>query len=133
MPFELPIRVYYEDTDAGGIVYHANYLSYFERARTELLRELGFEQDELMAQGIAFVVKQLTVDYHHPAKFNDSLKVQTQISQLRRASLGFAQEIFCSQGNLICSGNVQVVCIAHESKRAVVMPDHLLKELKGAR
>ena len=122
-----------KDTDAGGIVYHANYLKFFERARTELLRSLGFEQDALMAQGIAFVVKHIGLDFHLPSKFNDLLSIVSEISGLKRASVTFKQEIFDSQGNLLCQAEVVVVCVDHSAMKAVAMPENVLKEFKRAR
>ena len=78
-PFRLAVRVYYEDTDAGGVVYYANYLRFLERARTECLRSLGFEQSELMAQGIAFAVRSLSAEYLKPARLDDELVVVSTI------------------------------------------------------
>ena len=74
--FQFPVRVYYEDTDAGGIVYHANYLKFLERARTEWLRSLGIEQDVWLAQSIAFVVRHMDIDFRHAARFNQQLVIQ---------------------------------------------------------
>ncbi|WP_340676517.1 YbgC/FadM family acyl-CoA thioesterase, partial [Paraglaciecola sp.] len=73
-----PIRVYYEDTDAGGIVYYANYLKFFERARTEWLRCLGIEQDELLERSVGFVVKRVEMDNHAPARFNQLLCIESE-------------------------------------------------------
>lgn len=86
----LNIRVYYEDTDSGGVVYYVNYLKFIERERSEFLRELGFEQDQLMHhQAIIFAVKSLSAEYLFPAKFNDLLTVHTEIEKSRHASLFF--------------------------------------------
>ncbi len=94
MEFIWPVRVYYEDTDSGGVVYYANYLKFMERARTEWLRQLGFEQDELLEkEGILFAVRRVSVDYLRPARFNDELLVSASISKQGRASLTFQQEI----------------------------------------
>ena len=85
-PFILPVRIYYEDTDAGGVVYHSNYLNFFERARTEMLRDLGFEQNELREQsGVIFAVRTMQIEYLRPAKFNDLVHVSAAISQLKKA------------------------------------------------
>lgn len=98
-PFILPLRVYYEDTDAGGVVYHSNYLNFMERARTELLRELGYDQDVLNTQlGILFVVHSLQLDYLKPARFNEQLQVRTSVTKLARASVVFQQDIW--RGNV---------------------------------
>ena len=91
--FQFPVRVYYEDTDAGGIVYHANYLKFLERARTEWLRSLGIEQDVWLEQSIAFVVRHMDIDFRHAARFNQQLLVTNRIADLKRASVVFAQQI----------------------------------------
>ena len=78
--FIWPVRVYYEDTDAGGVVFYANYLKFFERARTEMLRAAGFEQDELIAnEGVIFVVRAVQVDYLSPARFNEQINVSAEV------------------------------------------------------
>ncbi len=92
--FVWPVRVYYEDTDSGGVVYYANYLKFMERARTEWLRGRGFEQDALLhEQRLMFAVRSLTVDYHRPARFNDLLLVRSAVVQAGGASLVFEQII----------------------------------------
>ncbi|SDF24274.1 MULTISPECIES: tol-pal system-associated acyl-CoA thioesterase [Thalassobaculum] len=93
-PFRFPVRVYYEDTDAGGVVYHANYLRYAERARTEFLRAGGVEQREMREQeDFAFVVRRCTVDYRAPAVLDDALEVVTRITGVRGAALEAVQEV----------------------------------------
>ena len=93
-PFRFPVRVYYEDTDAGGVVYHANYLRYAERARTEFLRARGVEQREMReAEDFAFVVRRCTVDYRAPAVLDDALEVITRITGIRGAALEAVQEV----------------------------------------
>ena len=93
--FVLPLRVYYEDTDAGGVVYHSNYLNFMERARTELLRDLGYDQDVLRAQlGILFVVRSMQLDYLKAARFNELLQVTTSVAKMARASVIFQQDIW---------------------------------------
>ncbi len=92
--FVWPIRIYYEDTDAGGLVYHANYLKFMERARSEWLRSLGYEQDTLIKQqGILFAVRSAALDYYKPALFNDLLHAGVSVRQLRHASITFEQLI----------------------------------------
>ena len=93
-PFRYPVRVYYEDTDAGGVVYHANYLRFAERARTEFLRVLGIEQREMReTDDFAFVVRRCTVDYRAPAVLDDALEVVTRITAIRGAALEAVQEV----------------------------------------
>lgn len=93
--FFWPVRVYYEDTDSGGVVYYANYLKFMERARTELLRSIGFQQDQLQQEmGILFAVASANIQYKKPARFNDELNVVTSITALGRASIRFKQSIY---------------------------------------
>ena len=109
--FSVPIRVYYEDTDAGNVVYYANYLKFMERARTEWLRELGFEQDELSRRdGVLFAVRSARVEFLKPARFNDLLRATLQVSRRGKASITFAQEIRRDELTL-CEGEVKVACL----------------------
>jgi acyl-CoA thioester hydrolase len=126
--FSWPIRVYYEDTDSGGVVYYANYLKFMERARTEFLRNSGFEQNQLkQEQGILFAVHSLSIQYIKPAVFNDELMVTTKIINPGRASLTFKQSIErLSERNLICDAEVKVVCLDAEKFSPVAMPKEIL-------
>ncbi|SCZ50113.1 tol-pal system-associated acyl-CoA thioesterase [Thiohalomonas denitrificans] len=109
--FVFPVRVYYEDTDAGGVVYYANYLKFMERARTEWLRELGFEQDVLREdEGILFAVRSVRVDYLRPAMFNDQLAVSAEVVGQRGVCLTFRQEVRRGTETL-CRGEVTIVSI----------------------
>jgi len=122
---EYSCRVYFEDTDAGGVVYYANYLKFYERARTEFLRALGFEQDDLLLQNIVFVVRNITVDFIHAARFNEVLLVRTRIGQLKKASLVFDQQIFTSdsdQEQLVNSAQVKVVCVTADEFKPTAIP-----------
>ncbi|MHB8535093.1 MAG: tol-pal system-associated acyl-CoA thioesterase [Sulfuricaulis sp.] len=109
--FSIPIRVYYEDTDSGNVVYHANYLKFMERARTEWLRALGFEQDELARRdGILFAVRSVHLDFLKPARFNDLLQATVRIARRGKASLTFAQQM--RRENLVlCDAEVKVACL----------------------
>lgn len=111
--FTWPVRVYYEDTDAGGVVYYANYLKFLERARTEYLRALGFEQDQLKQQdGIIFAVHRLTIQYRKPAVFNDALNVTAGVIDMGNARLTFKQMITRNDDNtLICNAEVAIACL----------------------
>jgi acyl-CoA thioester hydrolase len=120
--FTFPVRVYYEDTDAGGIVYYANYLKFFERARTEWLRALGIEQDLLLSKNVAFVVTQVLMNNKKPAKFNELLTVFSQISTLKQASMIFDQKICNSAGDEVCSAQIKVACIALQESKARAIP-----------
>ncbi len=132
--FFWPVRVYYEDTDAGGVVYYANYLKFFERGRTERLRALGFEQDEIRATfGVLFAVRSVQVDYLMPARFNDALKVSAAMTDLRRVSVTFDQAIHRADGGeeILCTARVRVVCLSAADFRPAPIPDHLLERIKN--
>ncbi|MBO8087213.1 MAG: tol-pal system-associated acyl-CoA thioesterase [Marichromatium sp.] len=132
--FIWPIRVYYEDTDAAGVVFYANYLRFFERARTEWLRELGYEQDELRArEGVLFVVRRVEIDYLAAARFNERLNVHTRLSRIGGASMAFDQELVReADGELCCRGTVKVGCIdaAGEALRPTRIPPRLLADIR---
>jgi len=121
----LALRVYYEDTDAAGVVYYANYLRFCERARTEWLRELGIGQQALMASdGIAFVVRSVKADYLRAARLDDALEVTTRISALRGASLLFEQDVQRA-GQLLFSAQVLVACIDQRRQKPTPIPTQL--------
>ncbi|MBK8306451.1 MAG: YbgC/FadM family acyl-CoA thioesterase [Gammaproteobacteria bacterium] len=109
--FRLPLRVYIEDTDAGGIVYYVNYLKYFERARTELMRSHGFARPALPEAGLMFVVNSLQVDYLSPARLDDELMACARLCGGGRARLLFAQRILRA-GQDICRAEVSVACVS---------------------
>ena len=128
--FQWPIRVYYEDTDAGGVVFYANYLKFFERVRTEMLRDMGFEQDQLTAeQHLIFVVRSVNVDYLKPARFNESLYATAEIIQIKKASLCFEQTIVRGE-DLLCKGSVRIACLDSSSMKPKIMPDFLVEKFK---
>jgi acyl-CoA thioester hydrolase len=127
-PFILPVRVYYEDTDAGGVVYHSNYLNFFERARTEMLRDLGFEQDELHEKnGVIFAVRSMQIEYLRPAKFNDLLAVSATISQTKKASLTFEQ-IIKRDDVTLCTASCRIACLDADKLQPTAIPDFLLQQ-----
>lgn len=130
--FQFPVRVYYEDTDAGGIVYYANYLKFMERARTEWLRELGYDQDILLEQSIGFVVKHVEMDNHAPAKFNELLSIETQLVELKRASMVFAQKIINPNGHTLVTAQIRVACVNLSKMKPMPMPSELLGEMSRA-
>ena len=109
--FVWPVRVYYEDTDGGGVVYHANYLKFMERARTEWLRSLGFEQTELKSNfGIMFVVRRLEIQYKKPACFNDELSIVSTMAKIQRCLFTFEQTIK-RDNEILTKALVEVVCV----------------------
>ena len=131
--FVWPVRVYYEDTDSGGVVYYANYLKFMERARTEWLRARGFEQDALLRdRRVLFAVRTLSMDYHRPARFNDLLEVVSRIAEVGGASLTFAQSIRRADSTeVLCGARVKVACIDAENFRARRLPRQLMREIVG--
>ena len=131
--FVWPVRVYYEDTDSGGVVYYANYLKFMERARTEWLRARGFEQDALLRdRRVLFAVRTLSMDYHRPARFNDLLEVVSQVAEVGGASLTFAQSIRRADSTeVLCGARVKVACIDAENFRARRLPRQLMREIVG--
>ncbi|EWH11032.1 tol-pal system-associated acyl-CoA thioesterase [Catenovulum agarivorans DS-2] len=128
--FKFPVRVYYEDTDAGGLVYHANYLKYYERARTEFLSNLGIEQDGLLAKHIGFVVKRITIDNVLAAKFNDRLTVVTKIHALKRARIEFEQRIERSE-RVINTAIIEIACVDLQQLKPIRIPEFILGELQS--
>lgn len=133
LQFEWPVRVYYEDTDAGGVVFYANYLKFMERARTEWLRQMGVEQDGLLAEQIAFMVRSAHIDYLSPARFNEQLVIISEIEQMRGASIVFAQRIFRPNGQVACAGKVKVACVNLGSGTPQAIPDFVRGALIGER
>ena len=130
--FLWPIRVYYEDTDSGGVVYYANYLKFMERARTEMLRASGFEQDRLRDESdLLFVVRNVELELKQPARFNEELIVQTKITRMSGTSIYFKQAIVRKdeQDQVLAEGNIQVVCISASSWRPVRIPEDILMEI----
>jgi len=126
MTFEWPVQVYWEDTDAGGVVYHSQYLNFMERARTEFLRSLGVAQTTLRDDlGILFVVRDIQIRFKKPAKFDDELNVNTLLLKVGRSLLEFEQNIYRGDEHLIAA-KVDVVCIGADSFRPVSIPDKML-------
>ncbi len=127
--FNWPITIYYEDTDAGGVVYHSNYLKFFERARTEMLRAIGVSQQVLLEQRIGFVVRHAEIDFKQGARLDDQLTVVTSIAELKKASLTFCQELVNPEGQLLCKAIVKVACIDNEKMKLKAMPQSIILEL----
>ncbi len=129
--FNLQIRVYYEDTDAGGMVYHSNYLNFMERARTEWLRHVGFDQDMLAEEKeILFAVRKVNIDYNRPALFNDLLNIKTRIIEPRKVSFVFEQLVFNQAEKMICNAKIKIVCIDSNTLKPKPIPETILSELK---
>lgn len=133
-PFFWPVRVYYEDTDAGGVVYYANYLKFLERARTEWLRALGFEQDALREElGLLFVVAGVDIRYRRPARFNEQLYVAVGVEELGRSRVVFAQRVTrdAPDGELLVEATVRVACVQTGDFRPCPMPRPLADRIRS--
>jgi acyl-CoA thioester hydrolase len=127
--FEHPIRVYWEDTDAGGIVFYANYLKFFERARTEWLRALGIGQHALREEtGGMFVVSETAVKYHRPAKLDDQLRVTATLAEGGRASLVITQQAWLSD-TLLCEGTIRIGWVDATTMKPARIPSSVLERL----
>lgn len=135
--FSWPVRVYYEDTDSGGVVYYANYLKFMERARTELLRSIGFEQDKIQQElGIIFAVHSANIQYKKPARFNDELNVVTSITSLGKASIYFQQSVFLetshhsdSTTGLLSAAEIKIACLNAEKFTPQSIPASIIKNI----
>ena len=128
--FNWQVRVYYEDTDAAGIVFYANYLRYMERARTEWLRSVGYEHEMLKnTHGILFAVKNVSIEYVKPACLDDLLTVSSSLLKKRGASLIFKQAIKNKNNELLIEAEVKVACLNAIILKASAMPEKLLMEL----
>lgn len=134
--FVWPVRVYYEDTDSAGVVYYANYLRYFERARTEWLRALGFEQTDLAAQHhIVFVVRSINVEYLQPARFNDELQITLEPDAPGASQIVFVQRaIRVMRGSdvvdVLCEARVRVACVSLLTHKPVRIPKPVSKRIR---
>ncbi|MDT8384369.1 MAG: tol-pal system-associated acyl-CoA thioesterase [Gammaproteobacteria bacterium] len=141
--FRWPVRVYYEDTDNGGVVYYANYLKFMERARTEWLRARGVEQDLLaQQQGLIFAVRSAQLDYLKPGRFNQRLSVSVSVAQAGRASLSFEQRVMLvdenslltegeGDGLLLCQGKIKIACLDASSLKPRAIPIAIRQEILG--
>lgn len=128
--FRWPVRVYYEDTDAGGMVYHASYVAFYERARTEMLRHHHFSQQVLLEQQVAFVVRRMNLEYLAPARLDDMLEIQTHIISMRGTSLVFSQKIVNADGKALNEAEVQIVCVDPTTMKPRALPKSIVAEFK---
>jgi acyl-CoA thioester hydrolase len=129
-PFLWRVRVYYEDTDAGGVVYYANYLKYMERARTEWLRAIGFDQTDLLQQhGVVFVVRSAAIDYLQPGRFDDELQVTVELIKVGAGQIELVQRV--SRGDaLLAQAAVKVACVALATMRPTRIPQPLATRIR---
>lgn len=124
-----PVRVYWEDTDAGGVVYYANYLKFLERARSEWLRALGVGQTELARRdGLVFVVRHVAADFLRPARFDDLLEIRSRLVELGGASLTLEQEVTREAAALL-TARVRIACVRNEDFRPARIPPHIIERL----
>lgn len=136
-PFEFPVRIYWEDTDAGGIVFYANYLKFFERARTEWLRALGLGQQALREQtGGMFVVSQAALRYLQPARLDDELRITAQLQDAGRASLVLTQQAFLhtlhnATPALLCEGTIRIGWVNSQTLQPARIPSFILDRLRS--
>jgi 4-hydroxybenzoyl-CoA thioesterase len=126
--FGLPLRVYIEDTDAGGIVFYVNYLKYMERARTEFMRAKGFAKNEIMNDALMFVVSELKTKYLRSARLDEQLFVTATVIAAAKASMVFEQRVYRDQ-ELLCDAQVKVACVDRESLKPKRIPQALLAAL----
>jgi len=128
----MDIRIYYEDTDCGQVVYYANYLRFFERARTEYLRALGVDVAHWMAQGLLFTVTHAEVDYHAPARYGDVIHVRTAVTEVRKVRFSLAHEIVRRDGGTrLVTGGTTLACVGPDGRPARI-PDAVIAALEGA-
>jgi acyl-CoA thioester hydrolase len=127
--FSWPVRVYWEDTDAGGVVYYANYFKFMERARSEWLRSLGFDQNRLRDElGLVFVVRQATIEYLKPARYDDMLTVTAKLKQAGRASLAMSQTI--ERNGLLGRAEVSLACVHAQNFKPAGIPAQMLQAIQ---
>ena len=129
--FQWPVRVYIEDTDAGGIVYYVNYLKFMERARTEYMRSLGFDKLFIFNQQLMFVVHSVSAKYINPARLDDELAATVRLLKVGAASL-LMEQLIVRDGELLCKGEVEVVCVDKNTTKPRRIPGEILSLLKSA-
>ncbi len=136
--FSIPVRVYYEDTDAGGVVYYANYLKFFERCRTEWLRAIGHDQADLLRDpGIAFMVRTVNLEYRKPARLDEQLLVSLEVEKTSRVQIFFRQHIrranpaAASGWDELVGGTIQIVCVNFAQMKSTPIPEFLRSKLEA--
>lgn len=129
MEFSLPVRVYIEDTDAGGIVFYVNYLKFMERARTEWLRSLGFDKAGANRESFQFVVKSVEIEYSAPARLDDELVVTAELLHCRGASMDIAQKVYRGD-SILCSSKIAIACVSGASLKPMRIPAKMLTKIR---
>ena len=125
----LKIRIYFEDTDAQGVVYNSNYLKFLERGRTEFLREIGYDQKQLLDNDIIFVVKKVSLDFIKPAELDDIIEVRSKIFGVKNVTFSFYQEVLDSNGFKILTADVKCGCLETNYKKPTKVPTKLLNSM----
>ena len=129
--FAIPVRVYYEDTDAGGVVYYANYLKFFERCRTEWMRRAGHDQSALASEaGIGFVARKASCEYLKPARLDDELSIGLEVEKLTRVRVVFRQHARRGEEELV-TGTVEIACVDMATLKPAPIPDFLYAKLEA--
>jgi tol-pal system-associated acyl-CoA thioesterase len=128
--FSLALRVYIEDTDAGGIVYYVNYLKFLERARTEFMRSIGFDRAAIFTEDLMFVVREVALTYHRPAVLDDELLATAAVAELGAASLGLRQRVLRA-GEVLVDGSVMLACVDRKTMKPRRLPRALKARLAG--
>lgn len=126
--FSIPLRVYIEDTDAGGIVYYVNYLKYMERSRTEFLRALGYDRPAILDGGLLLVVHSAQVNYRRPARLDDQLHITAQLHKLARTYVEFQQQVI-RDGELLCDGIIRIACVDADTMKPTALPAVMHQQL----
>lgn len=129
--FTIPVRVYIEDTDAGGIVFYVNYLKFFERARTELFRSLGYNKPAFIEKGKLLVVSSANISYKKPAYLDDELTVSAQVIKRKNTYLVFQQEIN-KESELLCESEIKIACVDAQTMRPAVIPKDILSAIDSS-
>ncbi len=129
MNFAVTVRVYIEDTDAGGIVYYVNYLKFMERARTEFMRALGYGKTAIFSDDKMFVVHSANVQYLGAARLDDELSVTAVPLKVARSNIIFEQSVFRG-GELLCRGEVRIACVDRATQKPCAMPDAMFEQVK---
>ncbi|MGF1756815.1 tol-pal system-associated acyl-CoA thioesterase [Photobacterium sagamiensis] len=127
--FKWPVTIYYEDTDVGGLVYHSNYLKFFERARTELLRSIGVSQQSMFDDNTSFVVRHMDIDFLKGARLDEKLVIRTKANAVRKASIEFCQDLVNNDGQILCKATVKVACINPVTMKPIAIPENIKSEI----
>jgi acyl-CoA thioester hydrolase len=122
-------RVYYEDTDAQGVIYYANYLKFIERARTEYLRTLGYKQNELLESGLILMVRKVKIDYLLPVSLDETIRIETKLIKVKKLSFDFLQTIYNESGLIVCKAEVFCCSINAETKKPELLPSQFQQKM----